>query len=51
MAVGGSLYIDNFKVFGNTVTDSVAQTLGAQVAYRSTADDSPSSARTLTVTY
>lgn len=50
MAVGGSLYIDNFKVFGNTVTDSVAQTLGAQVAYRSTADDSPSSARTLTVT-
>jgi len=49
-AVGGSLYIDNFKVFGNTVNDSVAATLATQIAYQNTAQDAPSGARTLTVT-
>ena len=49
-AVGGSLYIDNFKVFGNTVNDTVASTLATQIAYQNTAQDAPSGPRTLTVT-
>ncbi|MBK1724537.1 DUF4347 domain-containing protein [Thiocystis violacea] len=48
MAVGGSLYIDNFKVFGNTVNDSVLDTLARQVTYQNTAVDSLLS-RTMTV--
>jgi VCBS repeat-containing protein len=48
-AAGASLYIDNVKAFGNTVTDSVLTTLGRLVTYQNTAEDA-STARTLTVT-
>jgi len=40
MAVGGSLYIDNFQVFGDTVNDSVLNDLARQVEYQNTGNDS-----------
>lgn len=39
-AVGGSLYIDNFQVFGDTVNDSVLNDLARQVEYQNTGNDS-----------
>lgn len=45
---GGSLYIDNVKVFGNKVNDAVAQTIISQIAYQNTAEDAPAS-RNLTL--
>ena len=47
-AAGASLYIDNVKVFGNTVNDSVLDVLARQVTYQNTGNDSPVN-RTLTV--
>ncbi|WP_292040150.1 putative Ig domain-containing protein [Massilia sp. UBA6681] len=48
-AAGGSLYIDNFKVFGNKVNDAVATSIAQQITYRNSAEDAPAS-RELTVT-
>lgn len=39
-AVGGSLYIDNFQVFGNSVNDTVLNDLARQVQYQNTGTDS-----------
>ncbi|WP_040727377.1 DUF4347 domain-containing protein [Thiomicrorhabdus sp. Kp2] len=39
-AVGGSLYIDNFQVFGDTVNDTVLNDLARQVEYQNTGVDS-----------
>jgi VCBS repeat-containing protein len=49
LAAGGSLYIDNFKVFGNKVNDTVISNIAQQIEFQNTAEDSPDS-RTLTVT-
>ncbi|TXI28356.1 MAG: DUF4347 domain-containing protein, partial [Ottowia sp.] len=40
---GGSLYIDNVKVFGNRVNDSVATSILRQVTYQNNAADAPTS--------
>ncbi|MCD2515334.1 DUF4347 domain-containing protein [Massilia sp. G4R7] len=48
-AAGGSLYVDNFKVFGNKVTDAVTTSIAQQITYQNTAHDAPPS-RTLTIT-
>lgn len=48
-AAGGSLYIDNVRVFGNKVNDTVTQSILGQVAYQNTAEDAPSS-RSLALT-
>ena len=42
-AAGGSLYIDNVKVFGNKVNTTVAQNILSQVTYQNTAEDAPAS--------
>jgi len=47
-AAGGSLYIDNFKVYGNKVTDAVATSIVRQVTYQNSAEDAPTS-RTVTI--
>lgn len=46
---GGSLYIDNVRVFGTKVNSSVISDIAQQVTYQNTATDSPPS-RTLTIT-
>ncbi|MBL6454867.1 VCBS repeat-containing protein, partial [Belnapia sp. T6] len=47
-AVGGSLFIDNFKIVNALVTDSVVQAVANQVTYES-ATDAALPSRTLTV--
>ncbi|MEP9380040.1 DUF4347 domain-containing protein [Aquabacter sp. CN5-332] len=47
-AVGGSLYVDNFRVERSLVTDAVLTALAAQVSYQSLADDT-SAPRSLTM--
>ncbi|MBU3704175.1 MAG: hypothetical protein FGM42_07370, partial [Ilumatobacteraceae bacterium] len=46
---GASLYIDNVRVFGSKVNDSVATKVAQLVTYRNTSD-APSATRTVTVT-
>jgi VCBS repeat-containing protein len=48
-AAGGSLYVDNFKVFSNSVTNVVAETIARQVTYQNTGTDVPTS-RVMTLT-
>jgi hypothetical protein len=47
-AVGGSLYVDNFRVVNSAVTDAVVSAITAQVTYESTTDEALPS-RTLTI--
>lgn len=47
-AAGGSLYIDNVRVFGSKVKDSVVTQVAQQVTYQNTSLDSPPE-RTLTI--
>jgi len=48
-AVGGSLYIDNFQVFGDVVNNTILDDLAHQVQYQNTENDSLVT-RNLTVT-
>lgn len=48
-AAGGTLYIDNVRVFGSKVNDSVVSTISSQIAYSNTSDN-PDATRTYTVT-
>jgi Ca2+-binding RTX toxin-like protein len=49
-AVGGSLYIDNFRVEASQVTDDVIEAIAGRVTYQNTADDPPADPRDITVT-
>jgi hypothetical protein len=48
--VGGSLFIDNFRVEASPVNDDVIEAIAANVSYENTADAPPADPRTLTVT-
>ncbi len=48
-AAGGQLFIDNVRVYGSKVNDSVISTIASQIAYNNTSDN-PSSTRTFNIT-
>jgi len=48
-AVGGSLFIDNFRVERSVVSDAIIKTVAAQVTYQNTSDAPPAGSRTLSI--